>query len=140
MQFDDVNIGGQLIVGTGVCPAIKAGAQAINGSVLAEGPVVFGEPGAFGAQEATLMVGPCSNNDPDSTLPESSLGISGGLPTGVKVKGNVYIEGDLYTTGSVDCISVGRLEARHSVADALPKKFDIKHPSKEGYRLAHACI
>ena len=102
MQFDDVNIGGQLIVGTGVCPAIKAGAQAINGSVLAEGPVVFGEPGAFGAQEATLMVGPCSNNDPDSTMPESSLGISGGLPTGVKVKGNVYIEGDLYTTGSVD--------------------------------------
>ena len=86
------------------------------------------------------MVGPCSNNDPDSTLPESSLGISGGLPTGVKVKGNVYIEGDLYTTGSVDCISVGRLEARHSVADALPKKFDIKHPSKDGMRLAHACI
>ena len=140
MQFDDVNIGGQLIVGTGVCPAIKAGAQAINGSVLAEGPVVFGEPGSFAAQEATLMVGPCSNNDPDSTMPESSLGISGGLPTGVKVKGNVYIEGDLYTTGSVDCISVGRLEARHSVADALPKKFDIKHPSKDGMRLAHACI
>ena len=140
MQFDDVNIGGQLIVGTGVCPAIKAGSQAINGSVLAEGPVVFGEPGAFGAQEATLMVGPCLNNDPDSTMPESSLGISGGLPTGVKVKGNVYIEGDLYTTGSVDCISVGRLEARHSVADALPKKFDIKHPSKDGMRLAHACI
>ncbi len=140
MQFDDVNIGGQLIVGTGVCPAIKAGSQAINGSVLAEGPVVFGEPGSFGAQEATLMVGPCSNNDPDSTMPESSLGISGGLPTGVKVKGNVYIEGDLYTTGSVDCISVGRLEARHSVADALPKKFDIKHPSKDGMRLAHACI
>ena len=45
MQFDDVNIGGQLIVGTGVCPAIKAGAQAINGSVLAEGPVVLGGQG-----------------------------------------------------------------------------------------------
>ena len=140
MQFDDVNIGGQLIVGTGVCAAIKGGSQAINGSVLAEGPVVLGAPDAFGAQEATLMVGPCSNDDPDSTLPESSLGISGNLPTGIKIKGNVYVEGDLYTTGSVDCISVGRLEARHSVADALPKKFDIKHPSKEGFRLAHACI
>ena len=140
MQFDDVNVGGQLKVGTGVCAAIKEGAQAINGSVLAEGPVVFGEPGSFAAQEATLMVGPCSNNDPDSTMPESSLGISGGLPTGVKVKGNVYIEGDLYTTGSVDCISVGRLEARHKTADELPKKFDIPHPSKKGMRLAHACI
>ena len=62
------------------------------------------------------------------------------MPTGIKIKGNVYVEGDVYTTGSVDCISVGRLEARHSVADSLPKKFDIKHPSKEGFRLAHACI
>ena len=41
MQFDDVNIGGQLIVGTGVCAAIKEGRQAINGSMLAEGPVVL---------------------------------------------------------------------------------------------------
>ena len=140
MQFDDVNIGGQLKVGTGVCPAIKEGNQKINGSVLAEGPVVLGSPTAFGSQEATLMVGPTTNDDPDSSMPESSLGISGNLPTGIKVKGNTYFEGDVYVTGSVDCISVGRLEARHSVADGLPKKFDIPHPSKEGYRLAHACI
>ena len=140
VNFDDVNVGGQLKVGTGVCAAIKEGNKKINGSMLAEGPVVFGSPTAFGAQEATLMVGPTTNDDPDSSMPESSLGISGGLPTGIKVKGNVYIEGDLYTTGSVDCISVGRLEARHSVADGLPKKFDIPHPSKDGMRLAHACI
>ena len=140
MQFDDVNIGGQLKVGTGVCKAIKEGNEKINGSMLAEGPVVFGDPTAFGSQEATLMVGPTTNDDPDSEMPQSSLGISGNMPTGIKIKGNVYVEGDVYTTGSVDCISVGRLEARHSVADSLPKKFDIKHPSKEGFRLAHACI
>ena len=141
MQFDDVNIGGQLKVGTGVCAAIKEGRQKINGCMLAEGPVVFGAPDEFGAQEATLMVGPTTNADPDSEMPESSVGVSGNLPTGIKVKGNVYVEGDLYTTGSVDCISTGRLEARHSVADALPKKFDIVHPSLgEGNRLAHACI
>ena len=141
MQFDDVNIGGQLKVGTGVCAAIKEGRQKINGSMLAEGPVVFGAPDEFGAQEATLMVGPTTNADPDSEMPESSVGVSGNLPTGIKVKGNVYDEGDLYTTGSVDCISTGRLEARHSVADALPKKFDIVHPSLgQGTRLAHACI
>ena len=80
MQFDDVNIGGQLKVGTGVCPAIKEGASKINGSMLAEGPVVFGAPEAFGAQEATLMVGPTTNDDPDSEMPQSSLGISGSLP------------------------------------------------------------
>ena len=32
MQFDDVNIGGQLKVGTGVCSAIKEGWQKIKGS------------------------------------------------------------------------------------------------------------
>ena len=141
MLFDDVNVGGQLKVGTGVCAAIKEGRQKINGSMLAEGPVVFGSPTAFGAQEATLMVGPTTNADPDSQMPESSLGVSGSQPTAIKTKGNQYIEGDLYVTGSVDCISTGRLEARHSVADALPKKFDIVHPSLgEGNRLAHACI
>ena len=108
--------------------------------MLAEGPVVFGDPTTFSSQEATLMVGPTTNDDPDSEMPESSLGISGNLPTGIKVKGNTYFEGDVYVTGSVDCISVGRLEARHSVADGLPKKFDIPHPSKKGMRLAHACI
>ena len=141
MQFDDVNIGGQLKVGTGVCRAIKEGRQKINGSALVEGPVVLGSPNEFGAQEATLMVGPTTNDDPDSTMPESSLGVSGSQPTAIKTKGNQYIEGDLYVTGSVDCLSTGRLEARHAVADALPKKFDIVHPSLgEGNRLAHACI
>ena len=141
MQFDDVNIGGQLKVGTGVCRAIKEGRQKINGSALVEGPVVLGGPAEFGAQEGTLMVGPTTNDDPDSQMPKSSLGVSGGQPTAIKTKGNTYIEGDLYVTGSVDCLSTGRLEARHSVADALPKKFDIVHPSLgEGNRLAHACI
>ena len=141
MQFDDVNIGGQLKVGTGVCRAIKEGRQKINGSALIEGPVVLGGPGEFSAQEATLMVGATTNSDPDSQMPESSLGVSGSQPTAIKTRGNQYIEGDLYVTGSVDCLSTGRLEARHAVADALPKKFDIVHPSLgEGNRLAHACI
>ena len=141
MQFDDVNIGGQLKVGTGVCRAIKEGRQKINGSALVEGPMVVGGPDEFAAQEATLMVGATTNSDPDSQMPESSLGVSGSQPTAIKTKGNQYIEGDLYVTGSVDCLSTGRLEARHAVADALPKKFDIVHPSLgEGNRLAHACI
>ena len=70
----------------------------------------------------------------------SSLGNGGRTPTALKTKGNVYIEGDLYVKGSTDTNSFGRLEARHKVADASPKKFDIVHPSEEGMRLAHACI
>ena len=140
MQFDDVQIGGQLRVGTGVYRAIKEGWQRINGSAAIEGPVVLGDQEDFGNNEATLMVGKNSNKDVDCIMPRSALGVSGPKPTAVKTKGNMYITGDLYVTGSVDCQSTGRLESRHKAADASPKKFDIVHPSQEGMRLAHACI
>ena len=140
MQFDDVQIGGQLRVGTGVYRAIKEGWQRINGSAAIEGPVVLGDQEDFGKNAATLMVGKNSNKDIDCIMPRSVLGVSGPKPTAVKTKGNMYITGDLYVTGSVDCQSTGRLESRHKAADASPKKFDIVHPSQEGMRLAHACI
>ena len=140
MQFDDVQIGGQLRVGTGVYRAIKEGWQRINGSAAIEGPVVLGDQEDFGKNEATLMVGKNSNKDIDCIMPRSVLGVSGPKPTAVKTKGNMFITGDLYVTGSVDCQSTGRLESRHKAADASPKKFDIVHPSQEGMRLAHACI
>ena len=140
MNFDDVNIGGQLIVGTGVYRAIKSGWRRINGSAGIEGPAVIGNQEAFPLNEATLMVGPTTNDDDECFPATSSLGLSGRLPTAVKTRGNMYITGDLYVTGSVDCQSTGRLESRHKAADASPKKFDIVHPSQEGMRLAHACI
>ena len=140
-QKDTVVFGKSVRVGYGaICPAIKEGDEEICGSIHAEGPVVFGEPSEFDHAGATLMVGSLSNDDPDCEMPEKSLGISGSLPTAQWIQGGVFLDGDLYVTGSVDCISTGRLEARHSVADGLPKKFDISHPSREGYRLAHACI
>jgi len=140
MNFDDVNIGGQLILGTGAFRAIKSGNKRINGSAGIEGPVVIGEQIVFPENEATLMVGPTTNDDDDCVPATSSLGTSGRLPTALKTKGNMFITGDLYVTGSVDCQSTGRLESRHKAADASPKKFDIVHPSQEGMRLAHACI
>ena len=88
----------------------------------------------------------CSDTNDDENIPEDCspyktvLGLSGSQPQAIYSKGNLYVQGDIFVTGSVDCVSTGRLEARHSVADGLPKKFDIPHPSKEGYRLAHACI
>ena len=137
---DDLSVGGQMQVGTGVCKAIKQGDQKINGSAHVEGPMVVGSPDTFFNSEATLMVAPCTNSDPDNETPFSSVGTGGNQPTALKTRGNVYIQGDLYVTGSTDTNSYGRLEKRHKVADSKPKLFDMKHPSKEGYRLAHACI
>ena len=140
-NVDDLNIGGQLNVGAGVVKPIGIGDGRINGSAFLEGPVVIGDQNQFDIIEATLMVGHNTNEDPDSFKPFSTLGISGAQPQAMCVRGNMMLEGDLFVTGSVDCFSVGRLEARHLAADASPKKFDMVHPSKgEGHRLAHACI
>jgi len=70
----------------------------------------------------------------------------GATPHGLEVSGGssidtLYIHGDVYVSGSVDCGSKGRLEGRHQVADGKPKPFDIPHPTKgEGNRLRYACI
>ena len=133
-------IGGQCQIGAGVYPAIGVGEGEIYGALAAEGPVVFGEPSTFKFAGATLMVGPLTNDDKDCPHPKKSVGLSGELPMAQWTKGNTYIDGDVYVTGSVDCLSTGRLEARHQAADASPKLFDMKHPSRDGYRLAHACI
>ena len=148
MNFDDVQVGGQFMVGTGAPPAVGQGSGGnyprINGSMYAEGPVLFGDQSTFGNPRrnsgATLMLAPLTNADKHCNHPTQNIGASGRLPMVLKAKGNTIIDGDLYVTGSVDCLSVGRLEARQSVADGLPKKFDIPHPSEKGMRLAHACI
>tara|TARA_Y100000590_G_scaffold346745_1_gene397114 strand:- start:278 stop:1045 length:768 start_codon:yes stop_codon:yes gene_type:complete len=139
-NLDDVQVGGQIMVGTGAPPAVGQGSKRINGSLYAEGPVLFGDQSTYGSAEATLMLAPLTNGDEDCPHPTDSLGVSGSLPMVLEAKGNFLLDGDMYVTGSVDCLSTGRLEARHSVADGLPKKFDIPHPSEEGMRLAHACI
>ena len=156
--FDDTNIGGRLQVGTGIVPAIKEGDEKINGSMHCEGPAVFGGPTEFPDNFATLMVGRTKNDDKDCVPANKSL----------YVKGNTVIEGDSGTSktlyiyseagqainindGTVWINDSGEamfkagtsgqtMSSRFSSADARPKPFDIKHPSKEGWRLRYACI
>ena len=56
MQFDDVNVGGQLKVGTGIVPAIKEGDTKINGSAFVEGPAVIGAPTVFPFAYALYLI------------------------------------------------------------------------------------
>ena len=171
-NLDDVNIGGQLKVGTGIVPAVKEGDERINGSMYAEGPVVFGNQTTFKNQDGTLMVARNTNNDKDCEVPEDDKALfvrgdvrfetEGENEYGLHVEGDtrintdgrtdnalyvsggkpdaLYVDGDVYVTGKVDCDNKGRLASRFSSADARPKPFDIKHPSREGYRLRYACV
>jgi len=76
----------------------------------------------------------------------NALTVSGGKTHtarfyGLQHTNAVYIDGDLFVSGSIDGGNKGRLATRFGTADARPKPFDIQHPTKgEGHRLRYACI
>ena len=102
LSFDDIQVGGQLRVGTGYCAPIKEGDYKINGSASFEGPVVIGEGGKIklgavggdpddpdnttGAAPANLMVTRCYNDDRDC--------FTGAIKLALQTEGNVEIKGD----------------------------------------------
>ena len=60
------------------------------------------------------------------------------------VKGNIHQTGALFTSTGDAIFTIGTqgltLSKRFGLADERGKTFDIKHPSKDGYRLRYACI
>ena len=117
------------------------GDKPFTGTLAASGPAFIGKhKGGFA--KGTLNIG----TDLGGFAPGVSgraVQIEGDVEiNGEKAVNTVYIDGDVYVTGSVDCLSKGRLEDRHKTADGLPvKPFDIEHPTKgSGWRLRYACI
>ena len=119
--------------------AVKGEEKVLHTTYL-EGNTQVGKAGAFGSPSATTMIGR-----------EDKVGTNKSLHT----KGDVLINGDGGTSYSLevtggevhftndlicDAISPSSLASRFSDADDRPKPFDIKHPSKEGWRLRYACI
>ena len=116
------------------------GDKPFTGTLAASGPAFIGRhKGGFA--KGTLNVG----TDLGGFAPGVSgraLQVEGDVEiNGEKAVNAVYIDGDVYVTGKVDCGNKGRLAARFGVADSLPKPFDMEHPTKgEGHRLRYACI
>ncbi|BCV07554.1 MAG: hypothetical protein CM15mL2_0300 [Caudoviricetes sp.] len=156
MHFSDVEVGKQLIVGNGTYyDALGLGGKAIRGSAYIEGPFLTGDAKSFGGVVATTMIARDVNEE--SNNPSRSLHVKGntflqgdgGTANGLYVSGGihscsvdaVYIQGDLYVSGSTDTGNKGRLASRFATADAKPKPFDLVHPTKgQGHRLRYACI
>ena len=151
MKFPDVEIRKTLFVGEGnATVALGLGKAQIRGGAYVEAPMVVGAP-VFGFSEATLMVANTFN--PDSTMPPISLKVKGDnimegngrMSNTLKISGPqtdlLYVDGDAFFTGAVDCGNKGKLASRFSAADGKPKPFDIQHPTKgKGHRLRYACI
>ena len=144
-NLDDVNTGGQLKVGTGICPATGEGATKVNGSAMIEGPIVFGNPTTFPFPYATLNVGPLTNSDNKfPPLIPGALCSGENNPYDLAVAGNAAVMKKLDTASDIGC--GGNLFAQgHVISNcgghilAAKKNFDIPHPTKEGYRLRHTC-
>ena len=161
-HLSDVEVGKQLIVGNGTYyDTLGLGENVIRGSAYIEGPFLVGDAKSFDGVVATTMIARDVNeesNDPSRSLhvkgntrlqgdgdTTSALYVTGGSTHAAKFSGGapdaVYIEGDLYVSGSTDTGNKGRLASRFSDADDRPKPFDIKHPTKgDGHRLRYACI
>ena len=142
----DRRIGGQLICGTGLPIALGIGDRRINGSVLAEGPVVFGDPIHFPTIYATVMIGPLRNRDPDCTQPfiPGSLSLPLNNPYELCVSKNAAVMGNLDVNFGIqsggDMMAGGDVFSQGGAHVLSAKKnFDIPHPTKDGWRLRHTC-
>ena len=153
MKFADIECGKRLFLGEGRPIALGIGEDEIRGSAYLEGPVQMGTASEFSSVLGTLMIARETNSD-DKNQPSRSVYVKGntrlegdsGTSHALNVSGGasvdtVYIDGDLFVTGAADCGNKGKLAARFASADARPKPFDIRHPSKgDGHRLRYACI
>ena len=136
MKFGNILIGKRLFVGFGKPKALGKGKEEIRGSAYVEGPLQIGQDTDYDSVEATLMVGAEYNTDSE-THPDNAI----------KAKGDVEIEGDTNQTGNITA-SENITTNAHFIGDITQtsgtppgcKLFDIKHPTKDGHRLAHACI
>ena len=129
-----------------------------TGTAVLNGPVYVGTPSASPGYEAVFNVGtpPPPQNPLDTQPPmSSSLAVKvdgsmvingdGRVPNALRISGGqtnkLYVDGDAFFSGAVDCGNKGKLAARFGAADGRPKPFDIQHPTKgKGHRLRHACI
>jgi len=129
-----------------------------TGTAVLNGPVYVGKTAASPNYEAVLNI--TSNSAPQSPLdtqPACSASLAMKSDGCVKIVGDgkvanalhisggptnkLYVEGDAFFSGAVDCGNKGKLAARFGAADGKPKPFDFEHPTKgKGHRLRHACI
>jgi len=129
-----------------------------TGTAVLNGPVYVGKTGASPNYEAVLNI--TSNSAPQlpgDQQPACSASLSMKSDGCVKIVGDgkvanalhisggptdkLFVDGDAFFSGAVDCGNKGKLASRFSSADGRPKPFDIQHPTKgEGHRLRYACI
>jgi len=144
---DDISISHQLTCGAGYPPALLLAQARIRGSSFIEGPSVFGNPFIWPNVWATVMIGPNTNLDSTPTFAPGALCWGGPAlnnPYSLATIGNSGFYGNVDVGGNLcagfNVIAQGEVVSRcgaHILS--LKKNFDIKHPTKSGWRLRHTC-
>ena len=149
MKVPDLHVGKQLFVGTGAPTALGFGPVAARGSAYIEGPTITGDPSVFPFAFGSANVGPPVNPEaipPVPIIPGFVAGFNHS-PYSLAVVGDAAIFNDLTVNGQIEVgtnlIAQGEVIARvlgkpHILS--VKKDFDIKHHTKEGWRLTHACL
>lgn len=135
--------------------ALGRGPAKIRGSSYLQGPVQVGDDGTFKLVEGTLMVGPLNNSDSTPPVVFGALqyckSIINHSPYSLVVVGDAVIFDDLDVNMSI--MAGGEIKSSRSIKAqgdvsafcgrhrlSAKKDFDIPHPTKEGWRLTHACV
>ena len=147
----------KLIVGTNDVSYVAPDTSPTGTAVL-NGPVLIGDVQKNFDDKGVLSVSSnTAQQNPLDTQPamEKSLAVrtrgnvdirgDGKTANALRISGGssvdtVHIIGDLFVSGSIDGDNKGRLADRFDTADDRGKSFDLKHPTKDGYRLRHACV
>ncbi len=150
----------KIVVGTfDTSQEIDTKDQSPTGTLVANGPVVLGNVKQFGNDySGVLNVSSDSCEQiPFDQQPKLDVKLAGKFDGNVKIEGDdktkhaleisggssddtVKIIGDLTVSGDIDGGNKGRLFERFETADLKGKSFDLKHPTKDGYRLRYACV
>ena len=118
--FDEIfAYGGQLIVAAKkiVPKALGVGENKVDHTAYIQGNTQIGKPDAFSSAKATLMVGREDTIGTDNSVyVNGNVDIRGdsGTPNGLYVSGgasvdSLFVQGDLYVSGSIDGGNKGRL-------------------------------
>ena len=153
-QLDDLCVSHQFLVGEGYPTPHGIGPTKIRGSAYVESPMNVGSDKAFPGIWASLMVGPMKNKDsPPAVIPGyiNACGPHNHSPYALAVIGDAAIFQNLDVNRNIaagnNIKAGGNIVAQGHVMShcgghvlAAKKNFDIPHPTKKGWRLAHSCV
>lgn len=146
MKVPDLYCGKRFFCGIGQPIALGLGPTEARGSAFIEGPLIFGNESVFPIVSATTMIGP--NKNTESTTPIILGAICGfnHSPYSLNVVGDACVFDNLTVNRQIEAgthvLAQGEVISRFGGAQhilSLKKNFDIKHPTKDGWRLRHTC-